>query len=227
MKCKSCKEDVPPKFAHAIATNMCPLCGQEIMDAKLQNILGELKIALGDAKDYMAEVEDWLFSNFSLRKIKENEIVVDKEANEKSKMQFENIQTEKTKRHVGNPGVMVNRNEQDEQVEDDIVVEDKPSTVFAKRAGVHNVKRAVDFIKGRSTGAADPSEFQGVDEEYGDIVEDHKDLNPLNNSERNQMANIFRNEDSKVLDELEMQKLKRLQSQGAINGGSGFFRRQS
>src|ERR1700722_4065132 len=78
MKCKSCHEDVPPKFTHALAVNICPLCGKEIMDTKLQNILGELKTALSSAQEYSEEVEDWLLSNYSLKKIKANEVVVDK-----------------------------------------------------------------------------------------------------------------------------------------------------
>lgn len=217
MKCKSCREDIPPKFTHALSVNICPLCGQEIMDVKLQNILGELKTSLNSAQEYMEEVEDWLFSNFSLKKVKPNEIVVDKN-------QLKPVSVSP------GPGVMVNRKEDDEEV----VVDEKPSTttVFAKRAGVISPKKALDFIKGRSAlGAADPSEFEGVDDEYGEMEmqeSSHDDnLSPLNPNERNQMAGIFRGEDlAKSSHELEMQKLKRLQAQNSVSGGGGgIFRR--
>src|SRR5271168_5392906 len=110
MKCKSCQEDVPPKFTHALAVNICPLCGQEIMDIRLKNILGELKVALGDAKDYMDEVEDWLYSNFNLKRIKPNEVVVDR-----NQLKAPRPETVETHSHVHNPGIMVNRREDEEQ----------------------------------------------------------------------------------------------------------------
>src|ERR1700722_3546425 len=68
MRCKSCKEDVPPKFAHAISVNVCPLCGQEIMVAQLQKILNDLKNVMNETKEYSEEVADWLFSNYGLKK---------------------------------------------------------------------------------------------------------------------------------------------------------------
>lgn len=222
MLCKSCKNDVPPKFAHAFTVNICPLCGGEIMPLKLKNILGELKVALGDAKEYMDEVEDWLFSNFGLKKIKPNEVVVDK-----NQLKAPRPETVETHSHAHNPGTMVNRRDDDEQSED-VVIDEKPSTVFAKRAGVIHPKSALDFIKGRtSVGAADPSEFQGVDEEYGDMSLGDEGLNPLSSTERHQMGNIFKGVDlSDTSHELELQKLKKLQAQSAVaGGGGGFFRR--
>jgi hypothetical protein len=222
MKCRSCKEDVPPKFAHALSVNVCPLCGQEIMEAKLQNVLAELKICLTDAQEYSEEVEDWLFSNYSFKKIKSNEVVVDKNQLERQVQTHAHTNANASVSHFTGkgPGVSVNRNE-----DEDLTVEDQPS-IFAKRAGIGNHKKAIDFIKGRTSfGAADPSEFQGVDDEYGDVngYSDDEDTNPLNVNERKQMANIFSQDDNKVSQEMQMQKLKRLQA--ASEGGGGFFRR--
>lgn len=67
MKCKSCEGEVPPKFAHAIAMNMCPLCGEEIMDKELQVILVELKNCMTDGvAQYPETIFDWLKSNYHL-----------------------------------------------------------------------------------------------------------------------------------------------------------------
>src|SRR5271170_5480410 len=75
MKCKSCEEVVPSKFAHAIKQNECPLCGGEIMPVQLQNILSSLKTLMEEAKDkYMDEVKDWLASNYSLGTVNKNNI---------------------------------------------------------------------------------------------------------------------------------------------------------
>lgn len=82
MKCKSCEGEVPPKFAHAIAMNMCPLCGEEIMDKELQVILVELKSCMTDGvAQYPETIFDWLKSNYHLytedevqAKVKEAEV---------------------------------------------------------------------------------------------------------------------------------------------------------
>ncbi len=66
MKCKTCEGDVPPKFAHAIATNICPFCGQEIMDSELQSALTELKQVMTASESYPEEIFDWLKCNFNL-----------------------------------------------------------------------------------------------------------------------------------------------------------------
>lgn len=232
MKCKSCQEDVPPKFTHAFAVNICPLCGQEIMDTKLQTILGELKSALGDAKDYMEAVEDWLLSNYSLKKIKPNEVLVDKiklqtlEQKSANAHSFGQLPGNSPAAHVpSGPGAMVNRREDS----DDVIVDEKPTSIFHQRAGVINQKKALDFIKGKtSTGAADPSEFEGVDEEYGEMDEPATgNQNPLSVNEQRAMANIFKGNDlGSTSQELELQKLKRLQAQSAVaGGGGGAFRR--
>lgn len=80
MLCKSCKGEVPPKFAHAILVNICPLCGSEIMDAELQVAFKDLKNSMAAAEMYPTEIFDWLKSNYNLyteaevqAKIKETE----------------------------------------------------------------------------------------------------------------------------------------------------------
>lgn len=66
MKCKSCEGDVPPKFAHAIARNECPLCGEAIMDEELQVILVELRNCMLGVAQYPEAIFDWLKSNYKL-----------------------------------------------------------------------------------------------------------------------------------------------------------------
>lgn len=66
MQCKSCQGDVPPKFSHAISVNICPLCGNEIMEPELQIAFASLKEAMAAATKYPTEIFDWLKSNYSL-----------------------------------------------------------------------------------------------------------------------------------------------------------------
>jgi hypothetical protein len=209
MKCQTCKEEISPKFSHAISTNVCPFCGKEIMTKELQNILGELKIVFDDAKDYMTEVEGWLSSNFSFKRVKDSEVIIEKAELDKLKEQS------KSREILLNPGkkIKVNRNEEDS--------EETETTIFSKRAGVLNHKKAVDFIKG----AANPEEFSGVDDEYGDVSID-ENVPPLNDNEQNEMANLFRQDNLAKVQELELQKLKRLRATANISAGNSGIRRE-
>lgn len=208
MKCKSCREDVPPKFIHAISVNICPLCGSEIMDTKLQTILNDLKNTMDSAKEYSEQVEDWLQSNYSLKKINPNEIIVPKSA-----------------AHIQTPAHA--KPSPIHRSEDEILVDEQqvPTSVFAERAGVNKLKKAVDRIKG-NVGAADPSEFNGVDEEYGDVeIENEANAVPLDFKGKRDIQNIF-GEDDKTQQALELQRVKKLRAQGAVGGSGGAFRRE-
>lgn len=66
MKCKSCSEEISQKFGHAIATNICPFCGQEIMSLELQVALSELCEVMKSTDQFKAEIFDWLQSNYQL-----------------------------------------------------------------------------------------------------------------------------------------------------------------
>jgi len=66
MRCKSCTNEVPPKFSHAIKTNICPFCGEEIMDSELQLALTGLQEAMLAVEEYPDEMHDWLKCNYQL-----------------------------------------------------------------------------------------------------------------------------------------------------------------
>src|SRR5258708_29467785 len=194
MLCKSCTQDIPLKFAHAISVDICPFCGKELIDTKLQSILNELKNTMENAKDYMKEVEDWLFSNYSFKKADINEVIVDKnQVNNTEKVDHQPT----TKPHGHN--LTVNRrdnNDKHSQNENNIEVEEQPSTIFTKRAGIINPKNAIDYIRGKAniiSGAADPSEFDETkDDEYGDAVfEPETNQMPLTNT--SQLKRLFNN----------------------------------
>jgi|ERR1039457_392433 hypothetical protein len=96
-------------------------------------------------------------------------------------------------------------------------------SIFAKNAGMKNkpLKRIVDQIKeGGSSGAADPSEFVGVDDEYGVITPDNIDeiTGTLNRGEETELDGLF---NEKPNPQLEMERLKRLRSRSQ---GGGFNR---
>lgn len=173
MQCQSCKEDVPAKFAHAISINSCPLCGNDIVPVFIKNILNELEVVLNKAKDHMDQMEDWLFTNYSLRKIKDNEVVIDK-----NEMPVAVRDEERPQGKGQTKGASVRR-ARDGNEEDGVSL---------------SPKKAIDIIRGRSSsGLADPSEFVGTDEDGTVVNLADSDEVPLNKSEVDQMQNLFGN----------------------------------
>lgn len=65
MKCISCETEINPKWAHAIEINVCPFCGQHIMEEHLKNCITALATAMGDMMKYPEQLDDWLLSNHS------------------------------------------------------------------------------------------------------------------------------------------------------------------
>ncbi len=172
MKCNSCSEDVPAKFAYAISMNACPLCGGNIVDPNVQIIINDLKAVLNKANDHMDQIEDWLFTNFQLRKIKDNEVVIDKD---------ELPATVRDEERQGRgKGISVRRSGEDGNDEDGV------------SSNKLSPKRAIDIIKGRAgSGLADPSEYKGVDDEGNEIDLEAEAGEGLDRNEVDQMANLF------------------------------------
>lgn len=205
MLCNTCKEDVNSKFTHALSVNICPMCGGNIIDAKLQSILNDLKIIMDDAKNYPEQVADWLFSNYQFKKFDPNEAPI----------QFNSAGTHAAPAHRA--PITVNRSAEDVLKPDQMV----PTNVFQTRAGTDKIKRAVDIIRGgSSSGAADPKEFVGVDAEYADEpIFDDSNIAPLDGKGANDLKDIFSNPPSSQ--DMEIQRLKKLRA----SVGGGTFRR--
>jgi Zn-finger nucleic acid-binding protein len=203
MLCNTCKEDVSSKFAHALSVNICPMCGGSIIDEKLKSILNDLKIIMEDAKNYPEQVADWLFSNYQFKKFDPNEAPI----------QFNSSGTTPAHRSP----ITVSRSAEDVLKPEKMV----PTSVFQTRAGTNKIKRAVDIIRGGSSGGAAPmSEFIGTDPEYADEPAfDDSGIAPLDGKGANDLQNIFSNPPSSQ--DMEIQRLKKLRA----SAGGGTFRR--
>lgn len=68
MKCKSCETQINPKMTHAIEQNMCPFCGESILDEELKNLLSSLNNIMLSLSSYPEQLEDWLLSNYNFIK---------------------------------------------------------------------------------------------------------------------------------------------------------------
>ena len=225
MQCISCTNEVSAKFIAAISANACPYCGEVIMDEKVQSTLNSLSVLFNDAKEFMPPIIDWLNTNYNFIMLKPNEVIVDKNTLDKLNQFKDNSLN----------SVMNKNSNQEQNIEgQQNNSESKEQTVFAKRAGVpqNKVKRAIDFIKGRpgaSSGAADPSEFVGEDDEYGDVNGNDyiEDIDPINKRDKTELDGLFDGDDlGAKSQEVRLQRLKQLQkSEGMRNGGDGNFRR--
>jgi len=68
MRCVSCETEINPKWRHAININICPFCGEGIMEEHLKNLLTSLRETMESLKDYPDQVNDWMLSNFDFIK---------------------------------------------------------------------------------------------------------------------------------------------------------------
>lgn len=69
MICKHCKAEIPPSYVHALKTNMCPGCGEPIMDEDTYSFLNELKETMLKMPNDPEGVAGWLISNYQMIKI--------------------------------------------------------------------------------------------------------------------------------------------------------------
>lgn len=70
MKCTSCSSEINPKWKHAVDTNLCPFCGQSIMDIELKALLSTLSTTLESLKAHPEHLEDWLRTHGYVREDK-------------------------------------------------------------------------------------------------------------------------------------------------------------
>jgi Zn-finger nucleic acid-binding protein len=68
MKCISCEIEINPQWKHAIDQNICPYCGQVILDENLKTLLSDLRETMDKLIQYPNELNDWMLSNFNFIK---------------------------------------------------------------------------------------------------------------------------------------------------------------
>lgn len=69
MRCCNCQAVIPPEWKGAIKRNICPSCGEEIMNEKAQELLSELRDALIAMPNDPEGIAGWLLSHYELVKI--------------------------------------------------------------------------------------------------------------------------------------------------------------
>jgi hypothetical protein len=75
MKCMSCNADIPPQWVKAIQSNICPGCGEQIMNEASKELLDELRGAISRMPNDAEGLAGWILSNYELRKVGDAEPV--------------------------------------------------------------------------------------------------------------------------------------------------------
>lgn len=68
MQCISCNVEINPKWQHAIQNNICPFCGNNIIEEHLKNLLSVLRDTMEALQAYPQQLNDWLLSNYQFIK---------------------------------------------------------------------------------------------------------------------------------------------------------------
>jgi hypothetical protein len=61
--------EIDPKWSHAISMNICPFCGQNILEEKLRELFSSLRVVMDSLQAYLPQLNDWLLSNFNYIKV--------------------------------------------------------------------------------------------------------------------------------------------------------------
>lgn len=75
MKCISCEVEINPKWKHAIDINVCPFCGNGIMEEHLKNLLGSLSDIMVRLQEYPEQLNDWMLSNYNFIKTSSPDLI--------------------------------------------------------------------------------------------------------------------------------------------------------
>lgn len=67
--------EINPKWTHAIDINVCPFCGNGIMEENLKNLFSSLRVIMAQFTDYSVQLDDWLLSNYNYIKTNSLDLV--------------------------------------------------------------------------------------------------------------------------------------------------------
>ena len=133
MECKSCNSEIDPKWKHAIDQNICPFCGQPILDEQLQSSLSSLGKEMDElVSKFPDQLDDWMKSNYSY--IKMSKISQHQQSKGKKKDYSEEIQLKTI-------------NGEEYQVSGEVLQSSDVSNEFLKNAGADKVVKDQGRIK--------------------------------------------------------------------------------
>lgn len=134
MKCISCDVEINPKWRHAVEINVCPFCGQHILEEHLKNLLTSLGDTMLKLQEYPDQLNDWLLSNYNFIKTNSPDLImyVPKESLKETKREIDEQDFQDRKKFI----VKVKTERGEEEVEAQTLQSEDKTTAFFKRAEV-------------------------------------------------------------------------------------------
>lgn len=183
MKCLSCSAEINPKWTHAIDTNLCPFCGETIMDGKLKDLLSNLKTIMDQLLEFPEELYDWLLSNYNLLNTNSDKLI-----NYLNEDQLKEIsQNNKRNSSLKNEKkiIKVNNGENEEEIEVISIQDEEKTNEFVERAGIKKKNDTFKSIKEKN------KHLKNMVEQIktGTVpdVEESDEEEPLNESQLNEV----------------------------------------
>jgi hypothetical protein len=161
MKCVSCETEINPKWRHAIEQNVCPYCGDSIMEELLKGLLSTLQDTMDKLGSYSAQLNDWLLSNYGFIKTDALDLkdYVSKEVLRDMKREFDHDEFDRKKSIIK---IKTEHGEEEEVLVEQIQSNSKTAGFF-ERAQVTKRKGGDNSIG--DDGDMDPSQYDPSDED--------------------------------------------------------------
>ncbi len=141
MKCMSCESEINPKWKHAIDSNVCPFCGQSVMEEKLKDLFSDLRSTIEELLSYPDQFYDWLLSNYGFIKTDSQDLpryLPGEFLENFAKQVTDDIKSKKPQKDVVENGKFTvkvkNENGEEEEVIAEKIQSDERTSAFFKRA---------------------------------------------------------------------------------------------
>lgn len=98
----SCESEINPKWKHAIDSNVCPFCGQNVMEEQLKKLFFELRLTMDNLLVYSDQLNDWLLSNYGFISIESPLLInyVSKDQLKSNSKTIDKVKTDKNEEEV-------------------------------------------------------------------------------------------------------------------------------
>ncbi len=193
MKCISCEVEINPKWKHAIDINICPFCGQSIMEDNLKSLLIVLSQTLKELQNYPEQLDDWMLSNYNYIKIDSPDLVnyLPSETFRDLKKAEDEKEFQERKRYT----VKVKTEKGEEEVEAERIQSEEKTNEFFQRAeavkpkldGFKNARQKTEHLKELAQKIKRAGTTSVEIEDDGEVVEG----DPLSYEEAEELETAF------------------------------------
>lgn len=134
MKCVSCSIEIDPKWRHAIEQNVCPFCGQFIVEELLKSLLSSLQDTMHKLQEYPDQLNDWMLANYQFIRTDNPNLknYVSKDVLKEMKRDYDRDEFDRKKRKE----IVKDDEGKEQEVEIEKIQSDSKTAGFLERAGL-------------------------------------------------------------------------------------------